>query len=168
MKTLYIVYLTCLLSLLAQFPAVANDKARKGQPDHKETVEQPGVPEANAKEPSLRVKVVISEDERRIIQGYADHGHNPGKPGRKGKGLPPGLAKKAARGEELPPGWQSRCAKDQTMPVEVYERAHPLPPEIVVKLPTPPPGTILIAVEGKVARLVKATHEILDVFDIRF
>ncbi len=54
------------------------------------------------------------------------------------------------------------------MPVEVYERSHPLPPEIVVKLPPPPPGTILIAVEGKVARLVQATHEILDVFDIRF
>jgi len=114
------------------------------------------------------VQVVISDEERRLIQGYADNGRKTGKSGRKSKGLPPGLAKKVARGDELPPGWQSRCLKGQIMPVEVYERAHSLPPEIVVTLPPPPVGTILIAVEGKVARLVKATHEILDVFDIRF
>src|SRR5260221_4803424 len=91
MKKLHIVYLACLLSLMAQFRVEANDKARKGQPDHKDAVEQPGVPAAHAKEPWLGVKVVISDDEPRIIQGYADNGRNPGKSGRKGKGLPPGF-----------------------------------------------------------------------------
>ncbi len=62
MKKLHIVYLACLLSLMAQFRVEANDKARKGQPDHKDAVEQPGVPAAHAKEPWLGVKVVISDD----------------------------------------------------------------------------------------------------------
>ena len=35
-----------------------------------------------------------------------------------------------------------------------------------IKLPPPPPGTILVAVHGKIVRLVKASREILDVFDV--
>ena len=54
----------------------------------------------------------------------------------------------------------------QIMPVEVYERTHPLPPELVVKLPPPPSGTITVTVGGKVVRLLQATREILDVFDV--
>jgi hypothetical protein len=52
------------------------------------------------------------------------------------------------------------------MPVKIFEQCSPLPTEIVVKLPTPPPGTILVAIDGKVVRLTRATLEILDVFDV--
>ncbi len=82
--------------------------------------------------------------------------------------MPPGLAKKVARGGELPPGWQKKCVKGEILPVEVTKQCHPLPPEVVVKLPPPPAGTILITVDGKVVRLLEATREILDVFEVRF
>jgi len=38
---------------------------------------------------------------------------------------------------------------------------------LIVKLPPPPTGTIMVAIDGKIVRLAKATREILDVFDIR-
>jgi hypothetical protein len=54
------------------------------------------------------------------------------------------------------------------MPVEVYQECHSLPRELVVKLPPAPRGTILLAVDGKVVRLMQATREILDVFEVNF
>jgi hypothetical protein len=36
----------------------------------------------------------------------------------------------------------------------------------MVKLPPPPPGTILLAVDGTVLRLGYPTYEILDVFNV--
>ena len=54
------------------------------------------------------------------------------------------------------------------MPDDLYGHCEPLPKELTVKLPPPPAGTILITIDGKVARLVKATREILDVFDVKF
>ena len=173
MKTVHIISLACVSSLLIALPSIAKDKSRKEHADHKDAAEQADAPEANAaakpgKEPWVGVKVTIADDERRVIQSYVDDRHANGKPGRKGRGLPPGLAKKTARGGELPPGWEKRCVRGEVMPTEVYARCHPLPPEVVVKLPVPPPGTILVAIDGKVARLAKATREILDVFDVRF
>jgi hypothetical protein len=53
------------------------------------------------------------------------------------------------------------------MSSEVYEQSHPLPPELVVKLPAPPGSTITVAVGGKIVRLIEATKEILDVFNVR-
>jgi hypothetical protein len=81
--------------------------------------------------------------------------------------LPPGLAKKVGHGRGLPPGWEKKCVRGEIMPQEVFERCHPLPPELVIKLPPSPVGTVTVVVEGKVARLVRATLEILDVFDVR-
>lgn len=118
------------------------------------------------------MNVSITVGERRVIQEYvascsgeADHKHH-GKKGHKGKSLPPGLAKKAARGESLPPGWQKKVVKGEIMPLEIYRECHPLPDEVVVKLPPPPAGTILVTIEGKIVRLLQATREILDVFEI--
>ncbi|HEX4644792.1 MAG TPA: hypothetical protein VH598_04215 [Verrucomicrobiae bacterium] len=100
----------------------------------------------------------ISDSDRRVIQ---EHFSGDGK-----KGLPPGLAKKAARGKRLPPGWEKKMVKGEIVPPQVFENCQPLPPELVVKLPAPPAGTITVTIGGKAARLVEATHEILDVFDI--
>ena len=80
--------------------------------------------------------------------------------------FPKGLAKKVARGGGLPPGWQKKCVVGWIMPPEIFVHCHPLPAEIAVKLPPPPPGTMLVCVSGKVVRMGKANHEILAVVDI--
>jgi len=111
------------------------------------------------------VSVTIGAPERDVIRAYVRTCVEAPK-GKKAKGLPPGLAKKVAAGGELPPGWQKKCVRGQILPVEVHKHCQPLPAEIVVKLPAPPAGTILVAIDGKVVRLAKATREILDVFDV--
>jgi hypothetical protein len=118
---------------------------------------------AQDNEPWVSVNVRIGDPEREVIRTYVAS-QNP--PSKKGKALPPGLAKKVARGGSLPPGWQKKCVRGEIMPPEVYRQCHPLPQEVVVKLPPPPPGTILVTVHGKIVRLIKASHEILDVFDV--
>jgi hypothetical protein len=117
------------------------------------------------------VNVTITTQERQVIREYVvvhsdTDGHD--KHGKKGKekSLPPGLAKKVERGESLPPGWQKKLVKGETMSAEVYRQCHTLPDEVVVRLPPPPSGTILVSFEGKVVRLARATLEILDVFDV--
>jgi hypothetical protein len=113
----------------------------------------------------LDVDVSFSKDERQTIYAYVEHCHASVEHGPRGKRLPPGLAKKVARGGELPPGWQTRCVRGHVMPVEVLERCHPMPPKLRATLP-PPPGTISVTIGGKVVRLLQATCEILDVFDV--
>jgi hypothetical protein len=76
------------------------------------------------------------------------------------------LQKKVARGESLPPGWEAKLRQGETMPPEVYAQCHPLPPEVVRQLPPSPPGTITVVIGGKVVRLIQATREILDVFEV--
>jgi hypothetical protein len=76
------------------------------------------------------------------------------------------LARKVERGGELPPGWQKKVVAGEVMPQEVYCHAHPLPGDVVAKLPPPPKGTVVVVVQGKIVRLVEATLEILDVFEV--
>jgi hypothetical protein len=110
-------------------------------------------------------KCEITASEKEAIQvWYKSHSIHSSE-SKKSKHLPPGLAKKVARGGKLPPGWQDKMVKGQPIPTEVYEHCQPLPKEVSIKLPVPPVGTVLITVEGKVARILEATHEILDVFD---
>jgi hypothetical protein len=117
------------------------------------------------------VNVTITTQERQVIREYVvvhsdnDEHDKHGKKG-KGKSLPPGLAKKVERGESLPPGWQKKLVKGETMSADVYRQCHPLPDDVIVRLPPPPSGTILVTIEGKVVRLARATLEILDVFDV--
>jgi hypothetical protein len=113
--------------------------------------------------------VTITPQERQVIRDYVGVLSDTGKPGKnshKGKSLPPGLAKKVARGEALPPGWQKKLVHGETMPAVVYRECQPLPNEVIVRLPPPPSGTILVSIDGRVVRLMQATMEILDVFDV--
>ena len=126
------------------------------------------------------MNVTITSQERQVIREYwVRHAHEDdqgedqdhGKKGKghkdgKGKSLPPGLAKKAARGEPLPPGWEKRVVRGQVISAEVYRQCQPLPVEVTTRLPAPPPGTVIVTIEGKVVRLAQATLEILDVFDV--
>jgi hypothetical protein len=130
-------------------------------------------PHVVVKARELEVHVTINPREREVIREYVvqkkshGHGHGPGgKPGKHDKGLPKGISKKVERGDDLPPGWQRKCVKGQIMPREIYQRCEPLPHEIVVKLPPSPPGTVIVTIEGKAVRLMQATLEILDVFDV--
>ncbi|MBU1105346.1 MAG: hypothetical protein KKB51_01660 [Candidatus Riflebacteria bacterium] len=82
--------------------------------------------------------------------------------------LPPGLQKKVARGKRLPPGWQKKMAVGKTFPTSMYDHSCKLPDHIWRQLPPQPEGTVLIAVEGKIVRLVEATKTIIDVFDLKW
>ena len=118
--------------------------------------------------PEPVVEVIFSSREREVIHGYLvtctqeDHKGR----GKKAKSLPPGLAKKVARGGDLPPGWQKKVVRGEHMPEHVYKRCEPLPQDVVVQLPPPPAGTIIVTVDGRAVRLARATLEILDVLDV--
>jgi hypothetical protein len=173
MKIARIILFVSLVAALASGSSLANDKAKSKNPRGdgaapSEFRAQPAAENESARsEPWLKVEVSITPHEKRVIQSYVDNCSNGGKARKKQKALPPGLAKKAARGGQLPPGWQRKCAKGQVMPEEVYKQCSPLPPEVIATLPPSPPGTILVAVSGKIVRLLQATREILDVFDVR-
>ncbi|PYM11878.1 MAG: hypothetical protein DME18_12785 [Verrucomicrobia bacterium] len=157
MKTIRVVSLVCLLALVAFHPMGAAER-KKSKSDDKLS--------ENSRAPGIKAEFGITTSERKVIQEYCVSVETRGKKGRKAKSLPPGLAKKAARGGKLPPGWEKKVVKTQIMPPEVFKECHPLPKEVVVRLPAPPVGTVLVAVEGKVVRLLEATREILDVFDV--
>jgi hypothetical protein len=112
--------------------------------------------------------VVFTSQERQVIHAHCKKGNVTVAqgPGKKGKGVPPGQAKKAARSAQLPTNWQQQCVVGQIMPQEIYTHCEPLPQEVCVKLPPPPPGTIVVTLDSKVVRLAHATLEILDVFDV--
>jgi hypothetical protein len=155
-KMARVAWLCCVLAMLAASNAAAKDKTAK---ETKSSPERNATTEAKA---GGKAQFAFSEQERQTIhtcvQGY---GH-----GKRSKGLPPGLSKKVARGRQLPPGWQKKCTPGEIMPMAVYEQCHPLPPEIQVKLPPTPEPTLTVTIGGKVVRLLKATREILDVFDV--
>jgi hypothetical protein len=123
-----------------------------------------------ARRPEPWVSVSITAEEQRIIRDFGrsyTEGPGPGKKrGWKHGELPPGLAKNVERRGSLPPGWQAKIAPGAIMPVEVYQQCHSLPQPLLAQLPPPPQGTVLLAVEGRVVRLVRATLEILDVFAV--
>lgn len=75
----------------------------------------------------------------------------------RGKGLPPGLAKKG----KLPPGLQKQLERNGHLPPGIA--ANPLPYEAVVNLPPPLNGTERAIVDTSVVLLEKGTGLILDV-----
>lgn len=98
----------------------------------------------------FRAGVEFSKDEVNIIASwYREHGSvSQGKPrGKKGGGLPPGIAKNLQRGKPLPPG----IAKQY------------LPDSLVHVLPAPPRGFERIVVDGKVLLVEIATRVVHDI-----
>jgi hypothetical protein len=175
MKNVRPTVFVCALMLSLCLPALAGGDKGKGKSSKSpggsgqpHAPSKPVVKSENEKtrQAKLEVKMDISANEREVLKAYvrsynAAEGH-----GQRPKDLPPGLAKKVARGGDLPPGWQKKCVRGEILPLEVFKHCHPLPREVSAKLPPAPQGTVLVAIEGKVVRLVKADHEILDVFDL--
>ena len=147
-------------TLLVSVTAFGADKGKKGGEGRDKAAKEEHAKRDDAAEHKGHA---ISTSEREIIQGFISE--HEGKPGKKAKDLPPGLKKKIARGGKLPPGWEKKLVTGEVMPPEVWAESQPLPHEIIVKLPVPPPGTVLRAIEGHIVRVMEKTREILDVFD---
>ena len=116
--------------------------------------------------------IVFKEVEKRAIEEFfgkkaekaaEDAGNKKSKKAKKGKGrgkgLPPGLAKR----DSLPPGLQRQLEKNGTLPPGLAKRD--LPAGLKSKLPEPPPGLERIIAGDSVVLLEKATGKILDVIE---
>jgi hypothetical protein len=75
----------------------------------------------------------------------------------KGKGLPPGLAKK----EKLPPGLAMQLEKNGTLPPGLAKRD--LPEDLNAELPDPVEGLERAIVDNAVVLVEKATGKIVDI-----
>ncbi len=96
------------------------------------------------------VQVVFTDDEVSIIRAYYRERDSTGLAGgKRGKRLPPGIAKNLRAGKSLPPG----IAK-QT-----------LPGRLIDQLPPPPRGFERIEVAGKILLVEIATQIIHDVLE---
>ena len=143
---------------------VTTAQAKSAQIPQKPVPPPASSPAVSTPEPSW-LQVEITPLEKEIVQQHAvDIRKMQGKKPASGKPLPPGLAKKVARGGQLPPGWQQKIARGELLPPAVYAQAQPLPEIIIRKLPPAPAGTVLVTIDGKLLRLLEATHMILDVF----
>jgi hypothetical protein len=117
------------------------------------------------------------KDKSAAEEVHKDQGKNKGKGGKKFNGderdeivhyfnanpsareqLPPGLAKK----NKIPPGWQKKIGVGQRIPDDVWAYRVPLPHEVLVKLPPPPPGVIHVRIHDHVLKVIEETHEVLD------
>ena len=146
---------------------VTTAQAKSDKAPRKQATPPASSPAASSPEqPWLQVE--ITPLEREIVQQHiVDIRARQRKKPASGKALPPGLAKKAARGGALPPGWQKKIARGEVLPPAVYAQAQPLPEVVIRKLPTPPAGTLMVTIDGKLIRLLEATHTILDVFEFK-
>lgn len=136
-----------ILTLAVAGPALA-DKEGKGK-KHKEP------PSASALAPGKDGKhgaPEFSGGERHEIEAYF-HSHPEAR-----NELPPGLAKK----NKIPPGWQKKLARGQRIPDDIWQHRVPLPHEILIKLPPPPPGVVIVRIHDRILRVREKTHELLD------
>lgn len=80
------------------------------------------------------------------------------------KALPHGLQKKQSRGKPLPPGWQKKLHKGDILSNDIYSYSIPLMRDDYRHYHVGK-GEIAIRLDGKVIRLLKATHTILEILD---
>lgn len=148
MKTLPIAALAAAAVLLAA-PVLAEHPGHgKGHKHHDESAadEAPG-------KSGKHGKPEFSDDESDHIRGY--YRDNP----EAREQLPPGLAKQ----NKIPPGWEKKIGRGQRIPDDIWVHRVPLPRDVVLKLPVPPPpGVVLVRVQDHVLKVIEKTHEVLD------
>lgn len=147
MRTLSLA-LAAAVALALATPVLA-DKEGKGHKNHKDkpAAEQSGGGKAGkAKKP----KKFTSGEGDHIRAYYSAHPEH--------SQLPPGLAKQG----KVPPGWQKKLAIGQRVPDDLWAIHVPLPHEVLVKLPPPPPGVIHVRIHDQVVKVIAETHELLD------
>ena len=96
-------------------------------------------------------------EERRVIEDYYRQ-----TPKGKGKGLPPGLAK---RGGNLPPGLQKHLEKNGQLPPGLQKRLEPLPVDLDRRLPRLPEYWERVVLERDVILIDRRTNRILDIIE---
>lgn len=96
----------------------------------------------------------FSPRDRDIIRSYYDGGGGGGR----GRGLPPGLAK---RHGNLPPGLERHLEKNGTLPPGLQKRVEPFPDDLDRRLAPLPSGYSRVILEGR-ALIVDRNHKILD------
>ncbi len=96
------------------------------------------------------------KQEQQLIAQYHQTGKKNGN-----KALPPGLDKKAASGH-LPPGWKKQLKIGAVLPPDVMAQAERLPPKLLAQLPAGPAGTLTVAVDGEIIRVIEASRTIVD------
>lgn len=137
------------LALALAAPAMADKggkgKGKKGSQDESAAEYAPG-------HSGKKGKPEFSSSERDEIHGYFRS--NPGAR----EQLPPGLAKKG----KIPPGWEKKIGRGQRIPDDIWAFRVPLPHEVLVKLPPPPPGVIHVRIQDRVLKVIEKTHEVLD------
>ena len=173
MKRTLILFCALTAAVIATQPAFAQGrmKAPKAKPfivDAPDARAAKPITVAKAPPPKrlwLGRTVAISDAERSAIRAYVRNCIDSSKLG-KPNGIPQGLRKKAGWGAKLPDGWQATCVRGKVLPGEVHKHCHSLPEEVLTKLPPAPPGTLLLAVDGRIVRIGYPTYEILDTFDV--
>jgi hypothetical protein len=168
MKTSFIPVCALIVAIIAARPALAQDKP-KGRKEALHVASVAAKPGGGVKAAPHKQRWAgldaITPFEREVIRAYVRNCIETSKE-RKPNGVPPGLAKKLSD-DGLPPGWKKGCVRGEVLPADVHKRCHPLPEELISKLPTPPSGTVLLAVNAKVIRVAYPTYEILDTFDVQ-
>ena len=111
---------------------------------------------------------IFNDRESRILNNFLLHSNemkrsSSSKKQKKQKKIPKGLQKKLDRGGSLPPGWKKKLQSGEVIDSLTYQSARPLPKEILLKLPKPPQGTIIVEIEGEIIRLLEASLTIVDI-----
>lgn len=112
----------------------------------------------------------LSDLERELIREYFhDRDYDRGRDyhrGRDYRSLPPGLQKQVARGRGLPPGWQKKIARGEVLPGDIYRYRHPLPGDLLRRLPPQPYGTELYRIDDDIVRVIVGTQVLADILDL--
>jgi len=166
MNTLKITSLALLIALsCSSFSAVAKDRKAKSNREAADQNRVSPTPAEPAGAAPTASPYAITTAEKRIIHNYIEQSAVSTPRGRSSFKLPPTIAPEVTRAD-MPPNWDKRLKRGEVLPDVVLQQSQPLPRELTAKLPTGPKGSTMVGVDGKVLRLMAASHEILDVFDL--
>ena len=97
----------------------------------------------------------FSDNDRKVMVTYfSKH--------RKGKGLPPGIAKK------LSPAQEKFIVVNTVLPPDIFSLGLPFPPLLLPLLPPPPPGMMLMMLSGKAVTVETRTRRVVDCVELNF
>ena len=126
--------------LVTAAPAFADKPAWAGKPG-----------QAGGQTSHAAASAHFDADSRRVIGEYY------GEKAKKGK-CPPGLAKK--NNGCLPPGQAKKWAAGQPLPADL--KYHRLPPDLLKRLPPPPPQHDYVRIAGDVLLIAVGTRMVID------
>ena len=93
------------------------------------------------------------DHERESVRGWYDEHEQQ-------NDLPPGLAKK----DRLPPGLEKQLVRRGTLPPGLQKRLQPVPQDLEVRLPPPPPDCAHVLIGGHIVLLNQRTNIVVDIF----